>query len=71
MTDLNLKQLTNSDRLGSRLTEKLANALCACADKYLVKLGARRMEERNFGLASHGASKQRLSNARRTNQQHT
>src|SRR5450756_1269359 len=52
-----------------RLCEQVPDAACAHADKHLDELRTRHVEERHFGLAGDCASKQRLSTARRSNQQ--
>ena len=51
------------------LLEHVAHARCADADEHLDEVGARDREERNVGLAGHGARDQRLAGARRADQQ--
>ena len=51
------------------LVEEIAHTACADADQHLDELGAGHREEGHTRLACHGARQQRLTGARRANQQ--
>src|SRR4051812_33284752 len=52
------------------LFEQIANAACTDTNKHLHKIGARNREERHIGFARDRARQQRLTGARRPNQEH-
>ena len=53
-----------------RLLEEVADAAGADADEHLDEVGTRDGEERNAGLAGHGAGEERLTGSRRAEEQH-
>ena len=67
---VNFVYKNDAGRVLLALFEQVAHATRAHAHEHLHKVRTRNGEERDIGLAGHGARQQRLAGARRPNEQH-